>query len=104
RLVIDDRTVDRTFSYDDLSLSLDKSLGATHFSLAATGASRRWTATATAKGAPGDRRTFDVQLRDLSLDEIALVGGFRNLKFGRAGRDQGGGRPSDFQGIGGPAV
>lgn len=81
RLVIDDKTVERTISYDDLTLSFDKSAGAMRFSLAATGPSGRWTAAATAAGAPGDRRTFDAHLHRLSLDEVALIGGFRNIPF-----------------------
>lgn len=80
-LVIDDRTLDRTITYRDLALSFDKSTGAMSFSLAATGASGRWSAEATAKGAPGSRRTLDARLRRLSLDEFALVGGLRSLPF-----------------------
>lgn len=81
RLVIDDRTIDRVINYKDVSLSLDKGGGGMRFMVAATGPSRRWTALATARGAPGARRDFDAQLRDLSIDEIALVGGFRTAKF-----------------------
>jgi hypothetical protein len=81
RLVIDDKTLGRVIRYDDLSLRFEKAKGAMSFSLAATGASRRWTAVATARGAPGEQRTFDARLRDFSLDEIALVMGSRNLKF-----------------------
>ncbi|WP_332080356.1 AsmA-like C-terminal region-containing protein [Methylocystis borbori] len=81
RLVIDDRTIDRVLRYDDVTLSLDKGGGGMRFSAAAKGPSRRWTATAVAKGAPGGRRDFQAQLRDLSVDEIALLGGFRAARF-----------------------
>lgn len=81
RLVIDDRTIDRVIRYDDVALSLDKGEGAMRFSLAATGPSRRWSAVAVAKGAPGRRREFLAKLRDLSLDEASLVGGFRTSRF-----------------------
>lgn len=81
RLVIDDRTLDRTLVYRDLALSFDKSTGAMSFSLAATGPSGRWSAEATAKGAPGSRRALDLELRRLSLDEIMLAGGIRSLPF-----------------------
>lgn len=80
-LVIDDRTLDRTITYRDLALSFDKSTGAMSFSLAATGASGRWSAEATAKGAPGNKRSLDLSFRRLSLDEFALVGGLRSLPF-----------------------
>ena len=81
RLVIDDHMVDRVIQYDDVSLSLDKGGGGMRFSLAASGASRRWSAVAVAKGAPGARRDFLAELHDLSIDEAALVGGFRNARF-----------------------
>jgi hypothetical protein len=81
RLVIDDRTVDRVIRYSDLTLSLDKGAAGMKFNLAATGGTRRWGAVATATGTPGAHRVFDAHLHDLTLDEIALVGGFRNLKF-----------------------
>lgn len=81
RLLIDDRTVDRVIQYNDVTLSLDKGDGAMRFSLAASGPSRRWTAQAIAKGAPGERRDFHAILRNLSIDEINLVGGFRASKF-----------------------
>ncbi len=81
RLVIDDRTVDRTISYDDLTLSLDRGSGGMKLSVAATDRERRWRASMAAKGAPGDRRVFDAEARDLSIDEIALIAGLRNLKF-----------------------
>jgi len=81
RLVIDDKTVGRVISYDDLSLTLDKGHAGMKFTLAATDRERRWSAVATATGEPGARRVFDARLRDISIDEIALVGGFRHLKF-----------------------
>ena len=81
RLVIDDRIVDRVFQYNDVTLSLDKGDGAMRFALAASGPSRRWTAQAIAKGAPGERRDFYAILRDISIDEIALVAGARTTKF-----------------------
>ncbi|PWB82174.1 MAG: hypothetical protein C3F11_12975, partial [Methylocystaceae bacterium] len=80
-LVIDDRTLDRTITYRDLALSFDKSTGAMSFSLAATGAAGRWSAQATAKGAPRNKRVLDVSFHHLSLDEIALAGGLRSLPF-----------------------
>jgi hypothetical protein len=80
RLIIDDRTVDRVFRYDDLALHLEKRRGAMIFSLAAIGSSRRWTAEATAYGSPGEKRVFDAKVQDFSIDEVALVVGSRNLK------------------------
>lgn len=76
-LVFDDRTMDRVVTYRDLTLSLEKGDGEMLFSAGATGPSRRWTAGAAAKGAPGARRDFLAEVHDLTIDEISLIGGFR---------------------------
>ncbi len=81
RLTIDDRTIDRTIRYKDVALSLTKSDGAMRFSISAAGPSRRWKATAAARGAPGQQRQFVARVRDLSIDEISLIGGFRTKQF-----------------------
>ncbi|MGD9541148.1 AsmA-like C-terminal region-containing protein [Methylocystis sp.] len=81
RLTIDDRTIDRAIRYDDVTLSLDKGGNGMRFSAAANGPSGHWTAIAVAKGVPGGRREFHAQFRDLSIDEIALAGGFRTTRF-----------------------
>lgn len=81
RLTIDDRTIDRTIQYKDVSLTLAKAQGSMRFSLAATGPSRRWSVTAAAKGAPGRGRTLVAKLRNVTVDEISLVAGARNLHF-----------------------
>ena len=81
RLSIDDRTHDRKFNYSDVSLSLDKGKSGMLFSLGATGPSGRWTADAFATGSPGNQREFRATIRDLSIDEISLVGGFRVSGF-----------------------
>ncbi len=81
KLIIDDRTIERTISYNDVALVLDKGDSAMRFALAAAGPSGRWTVSALAKGAPGGRRDFHASVRGLSVDEIALVAGFRNAGF-----------------------
>jgi len=81
RLTIDDRTIDRTISYKDVALSLTKGDGAMRFSLSAKGPSRRWVVTAAAKGAPGQRRQLVARVRDLTVDEISLIGGVRRMQF-----------------------
>ncbi|TLG74056.1 hypothetical protein FEV16_12460 [Methylocystis sp. B8] len=81
RLTIDDRTSDHSIRYEDVTLSLDKGANGMRFSAAANGPSGRWTAVAVAKGAPGGRRDFHAQFRGLSIDEIALAGGFRTTRF-----------------------
>jgi hypothetical protein len=80
-LVIDDRTLERTTTYRDVTVSFDKSAGAMSLRLAATGPSGRATAEATATGRPGERRALDARIRRLSLDEISLAAGLRTLPF-----------------------
>jgi hypothetical protein len=81
RLVIDDRTVGRTTSYDDLTVSFDKGHGEMTFEFGANGPSRRVGATARAGAGADGRRLFDARLHDVTTDEIALLVGLRNLKF-----------------------
>ncbi|HYA79671.1 MAG TPA: hypothetical protein VED87_01915, partial [Methylocystis sp.] len=81
RLVIDDRALGRTITYEDLGLSLDKEAGAMKFSVAAKGGSRRWSVVAAARGAPGARRVFDARVKDFTLDDIALLGSLRHPPF-----------------------
>ncbi len=81
RLVIDDRTVGRVISYDNLTLSLDKSPGGMKFNLGATTAGRLWAITASAHGLPGSRRDFDAEAQGFTLDDIMLLGGLRKLPF-----------------------
>lgn len=80
-LVVDDRTTNRSLRYEDLTLSLDKSDGNMSFSLSASGPSGRWTTDALASGAPGGKRDFRAAIRDLSIDEVSLIGGFRPTSF-----------------------
>jgi hypothetical protein len=81
RLTIEDRTIDRTIAYKDVELSLTKGDGAMRFSFSAAGPSRRWTVAAAANGAPGRQRQFVARVRDLTIDEISLIGGVRATRF-----------------------
>lgn len=74
RLLIDDRALERTISYKDLSLSLDRSAQGMKLSLAANGTERRWAIVANAQGAPGGRRVFDAVAQDFSLEDFAVMG------------------------------
>ncbi len=81
RLLIDDRALERTISYKDLSLSLDRSAQGMKLSLAANGTERRWAIVANAQGAPGGRRVFDAVAQDFSLEDFAVMGGAHSLPF-----------------------
>ncbi|MFN3890243.1 MAG: AsmA-like C-terminal region-containing protein [Beijerinckiaceae bacterium] len=82
RLVVDDRAVERTTTFDELELSIDRDRDAALLTIAATGPSGRWSVSAQARadsdsGAEGPR-SLDVEVRDLSMDEIALMFGLRS--------------------------
>ena len=55
--------------------------GGSKFELAATGAARRWSLVGTAQGAPGAQREFEARAQDFTIDELTLLGGFRNQFF-----------------------
>lgn len=66
-----------TTVFDALELAFDKSAGKALFTLAASGPRGRWSLKAQAVGAPGGERNLDVEITDLSFDEIALGLGLR---------------------------
>ncbi len=77
RLRVDDRAQDRMTVFDDLELAIDKQNESALLTIAATGPSGRWTIAAQAVGESGGGekgpRTLDIELRDLSMDELGLV-------------------------------
>lgn len=77
RLLVDDRAQGRKIVFDDLELGIDKQNEAALLTIAATGPSGRWSIAAQALGESGDDgrgpRSLDVELRDISMDEVALV-------------------------------
>ena len=79
RFVIDDRLNNQTKLYNGLDLSLDKSGGGTNLDLSAEGPSGPWSVSARASGSPGGDRRLDVAFNNISLDEISIVSGLRNV-------------------------
>jgi hypothetical protein len=79
RFVIDDRLNDQTKLYNGLDLSLDKSGSGTNLDLSAQGPSGLWSVSASASGNPGGDRRLDVEFKNISLDEISIVSGLRNI-------------------------
>ncbi|HKH81311.1 MAG TPA: DUF3971 domain-containing protein [Methylovirgula sp.] len=79
RFVIDDRLNDQTKLYNGLDLSLDKSDGGTNLDLSAEGPSGPWSVSAKASGSAGGDRRLDVGFKNISLDEISIVSGTRNI-------------------------
>ncbi len=81
RLVIEDQTTDEEVVYKDLDLEFDKSHGDSTFTLSAEGPSQRWSIAARASGMPGVARHFEIDINDLSQDELQLAAGTRTLGF-----------------------
>jgi hypothetical protein len=79
RFVIEDRLNNQTKLYNGLDLSLDKSGGGTNLDLSAEGPSGPWSVSARASGSPGGDHRLDVELKNISLDEISIVSGLRNV-------------------------
>ncbi|HWG07262.1 MAG TPA: DUF3971 domain-containing protein, partial [Beijerinckiaceae bacterium] len=80
-LVFDDRTLNETTTYSNFELTYRKADDKLDFKVAADGASGRWQIGAKAQGAVGSGRSVDFNLDNVSLDQIVLFGGVRNLGF-----------------------
>ncbi|MDB5595257.1 MAG: hypothetical protein JWM36_2218 [Hyphomicrobiales bacterium] len=81
RLVFDDQTAHQVTIFDGLELAFNKTSAGVHLKLSARGPNGRWEVEANASGQPGEKRKLDLELRDITLDEIALVAGLRDPGF-----------------------
>ncbi len=79
RFVIADELNNETKIYDGLQLSLDKAGGGTNFDLSAQGPNGPWSVSARAAGKPGAARRLDFNFKNISIDEISLISGARNI-------------------------
>ncbi len=80
RLMFSDRASGRTFAFDGFEAMVDRDRDAALLSVSGVGPNGRWTVTARATGELADSglRSLDVEVRDLSADEIFLLSGARN--------------------------
>jgi hypothetical protein len=81
KLVIDDQKEKRKTVFGGLELAFDKSAGTTTLNVSADGPNGRWAATVQANGTAATERTLDLDIHDVTLDEIALAGGWRKIGF-----------------------
>jgi len=79
RFVIADELNNETKLYEGLQLSLAKADGGTNFDLSAQGPNGPWSVSARAAGSPGAARRLDFNFKNISIDEISLVGGARDI-------------------------
>ena len=77
KLVVDDRTADRTTTFGDLDMAFEKTWRSTSFSVRAAAPNGEFAALAKATGTPDTERRLDVEVKGVSMDEIALVAGAR---------------------------
>lgn len=77
RLTVHDQALDRTTTFSDVEIALEKSGARAAFGLKARAPGGSISAQALAKGARGAARTLDAEIRGLSLDEIVLAAGVR---------------------------
>jgi hypothetical protein len=78
-LVVDDRTAGRTTTFSQLEMSFEKNRRLAAFLLSAQGPNGKLSAHARAAGTPDTQRQLEIEVRDLSMDEIALVAGMRRF-------------------------
>ena len=79
RFVIEDELNKQTKLYNGLQLSLAKADGGTNFDLSAQGPNGAWSVSARAAGKPGTNRRLDFGFKNISIDEISLVSGARDI-------------------------
>jgi hypothetical protein len=81
KLIIDDQKEQRRTVFGGLELAFDKTEGTTTLNVSADGPNGRWVATVQANGTAATERTLDLDIHDVTLDEIALAGGWRKIGF-----------------------
>jgi hypothetical protein len=79
RFVIADELDKETKLYDGLQLSLTKAGEGSNFDLSAQGPNGPWSIAAHAAGKSGAARRVDFNFKNISIDEISLVAGARDL-------------------------
>ena len=80
RLAFEDQATGRAVTFEGLEFAFDKSRSMAHLRLAARGPNGRWRVEARTVGSPSDQ-TLDVEVSDLTFDEISLVAGLRDPDF-----------------------
>ncbi len=81
RLIVDDRTADRRTVFEELDVVFDKTATGTDLVINAIGPNGPVAGEAHAQGVPGQLRTLDLSVRNISIDEIILASGVRNPNF-----------------------
>jgi len=81
RLVFEDQITQRVTRFEDFDLDFDRAEDSAALLVSARGPNGRWRAEALANGRPGEIRTLDISINNLTLDELQLVAGMRDPGF-----------------------
>ncbi len=79
-LVFEDQAADRSIRFEDLQFAFEKSRSSAHLGLSAVGPNGRWRIDARTME-QGAERALDVEVSDLSFDELSLLPGLRDPPF-----------------------
>ena len=79
-LVFEDLAADQSTRFDDLDLAFEKGRASAHLGLAATGPNGRWAMDARTVEQGADR-ALDIEVKNLSFDELSLFTGMRDPPF-----------------------
>ena len=79
-LLFEDLAADRSIRFDDLEFAFEKSRSSAHLGLSAVGPNGRWRIDARTLEQGADR-ALDVEVSDLSFDELSLLPGLRDPPF-----------------------
>ena len=80
KLAFDDQATGQAVNFEGLEFAFDKSGAGAHMALSAQGPNGRWRIDARASGS-GSERALDVDVSDLTFDEVSLVSGLRDPPF-----------------------
>ena len=80
KLTFDDQATGQAVNFDGMEFAFDKGRANAHMALSAQGPNGRWRVEARANGA-GPERSLDIDVKDLTFDEISLVAGLRDPPF-----------------------
>ncbi len=80
KLAFDDQATGQAVNFEGLEFAFDKSGAGAHMALSAQGPNGRWRIDARASGS-GPERVLDIDVSDLTFDEVSLVSGLRDPPF-----------------------
>lgn len=81
RLLVDDQVLHHLVTFEGVDLALHKQAGSARMQLGADGPNGRWSATALAQASADAAQSLDIEIKDISFDELALLAGWGQPGF-----------------------